>query len=64
MTYEQYEKRAREIDTWARAQYAEGKMSESKIERHVEAMFDNLDNEYMPGRYVPDLAQSYSDFME
>ena len=64
MTYEQYEARARAIDTWARAQYAEGKMTESAIERAVERMFDALDDEYMPGRYVPDLAQSYSDFVE
>ena len=64
MTYEQYETRARAIDTWARAQYAARVMSESMIERRVEAMFDALDDEYMPGRYVPDLAQSYSDFME
>ena len=64
MTYEQYEARARAIDTWAEVQYAESKMSESAIERRVEAMFDALDDEYMPGRYVPDLAQSYSDFME
>ena len=59
-----YERRARNIDTWARAQYAAGVMSESAIERRVETMFDALDDEYMPGRYVPDLAQSYSDFME
>jgi hypothetical protein len=64
MTYEQYEARARAIDAWARAQYAAGTMSESMIERRVEAMFDALDDEYMPGRHVPDLAQSYSDFIE
>lgn len=64
MTYEQYEARARAIDTWAEAQYAAGAMSEAAIERRVEAMFDALDDEYMPGRYVPDLAQSYSDFIE
>tara|TARA_R110000868_G_scaffold24820_6_gene97355 strand:+ start:146 stop:343 length:198 start_codon:yes stop_codon:yes gene_type:complete len=64
MTYEQYEARARAIDTWASAQYAAGTMSESMIERRVEAMFDKLDDEYMPCRYVPDLAQSYSDFAE
>lgn len=61
MTYEQYEARARAIDTWARAQYAEGKMSETAIERRVEAMFDALDDEYMSGRYVPDLAQTRAD---
>ena len=64
MTLEQYETRARAIDTWARAQYAAGAMSESAIERAVERMFDKLDDEYMPGRHVPDLAQSYSDFIE
>ena len=61
MTYEQYETRARAIDTWARAQYAAGVMSEAAIERRVEAMFDALDDEYMPGRYVPDLAQTRAD---
>lgn len=65
MTYEQYEIRARAIDTWARAQYAEGKMSETAIERRVEAMFDALDDEYMPGRHAGFTgAQSYSDFLE
>ena len=61
MTYEQYEVRARAIDTWARTQYAAGVMSESMIERRVEAMFDALDDEYMPGRYVPDLYQTRAD---
>ena len=61
MTYEQYETRARAIDTWAEAQYAAGAMSESAIERRVEAMFDALDDEYMPGRYVPDLYQTRAD---
>lgn len=64
MTLEQYNRRANEIDAWARAQYAAGKMSESATERRVEAMFDALDDEFMPGRYVPDLAQSLSDFAE
>ena len=59
MTYEQYETRARAIDTWARAQYAEGKMSESAIERRVEAMFDALDAEY--GAHVPDPVQTRAD---
>lgn len=61
MTLEQYETRARAIDTWARAQYAAGVMSESAIERRVEAMFDALYDEYMPGRHVPDLAQTRAD---
>lgn len=61
MTHEQYETRARAIDTWARAQYAAGKMSEFAIERAVERMFDKLDDEYMPGRYVPDLYQTRAD---
>lgn len=61
MTYEQYEIRAHAIDAWARAQYAEGKMSETAIERRVEAMFDALDDEYMPGRHVPDLYQTRAD---
>ena len=64
MDYAEYERRARAIDTWARAQYAEGKMSEFAIERAVERMFDALDAEYMPGAYVPDLAQSFSDFVD
>ena len=61
MTYEQYEARARAIDTWAQARYAEGKMTEFQIERAVERMFDALDDEYMPGRYVPDLYQTRAD---
>jgi hypothetical protein len=65
MTLEQYETRARAIDTWARAQYAAGKMSEAAVERRVEAMFDALDDEYMPGRHAGFTgAQSYSDFVE
>ena len=65
MTYEQYETRARAIDTWAEAQYAAGVMSEAAIERRVEAMFDKLDDEYMPCRYAGFTgAQSLSDFME
>lgn len=61
MTFEQYEARARAIDIWAQAQYAAGKMSEFAIERAVERMFDALDAEYMPGRYVPDLYQTRAD---
>ena len=61
MTYEEYERRARAIDTWAQEQYAAGKLSESAIERRVEAMFDALDDAYMPGRYVPDLHQTRAD---
>ncbi len=61
MTYEQYERRANEIDAWARAQYEAGKLTEDQIERRVERMYDALDAEYMPGRHVPDLYQSRSD---
>ena len=61
MTHEQYEARARAIDTWAQAQYAAGVMTEFQIERAVERMFDALDDEYMPGRYVPDLYQTRAD---
>ena len=61
MTYEQYEQRANEIDAWAKAQYEAGKMSEDQIERRVERMYDALDAEYMPGRYVPDLYQTRND---
>ena len=61
MTYEQYSLRANEIDAWAKAQYEAGKLSEDQIERCLERMFDALDAEYMPGRYVPDLYQSRSD---
>jgi hypothetical protein len=64
MTYEQYSLRANEIDAWARAQYEAGKLTEDQIERRVERMFDKLDDEYMPGRYVPDLYQTLSDFIE
>lgn len=45
--YADYQRRARNIDDWARAQYAAGKMSEAQIERRVEHMFDALDAEYM-----------------
>jgi len=61
MTLEQYNSRANEIDAWARAQYEAGKLSEAAIERGVERMFDKLDDEYMPGRYVPDLYQTRND---
>ena len=61
MTYEEYERRAKAIDTWAQEQYAAGKLTEDTIERRVERMFDALDDAYMPGRYVPDLYQSLSD---
>ena len=61
MTYEEYERRANEIDAWAKAQYDAGKLSEDEIERRVERMFDALDAEYMPGRHVPDLHQSRAD---
>ena len=65
MTYEQYEARAKAIDTWAQARYAEGKMSEFQIERAVERMFDALDDEYCPSRHAGFTgAQSLSDFME
>ena len=65
MTYEEYECRAKAIDTWAQAQYAAGKMTESAIERAVERMFDALDDEYMPGRHAGFTgAQSLSDFLE
>jgi len=56
-----YQRRARNIDDWARAQYAAGQMSEAQIERRVEAMFDALDAEYCLGRYVPDLYQTRAD---
>lgn len=61
MTYEEYERRAKAIDAWARAQYAAGEMGEGAIERRVERMFDALDDEYMPGRHVPDLHQTIND---
>ena len=61
MTDEDYERRAKAIDAWAEAQYAAGKLTEDTIERRVERMFDALDDEYMPGRYVPDLYQTRSD---
>lgn len=61
MTYEQYERRANEIDAWAKAQYETGKLSEDQIERRLERMYDALDAEYMPGRHVPDLYQTRAD---
>ena len=61
MDYAEYDRRARAIDTWAQAQYAEGVMTEFQIERAVERMFDALDAEYMPGAYVPDLYQTRAD---
>ena len=65
MTLEQYEKRARAIDTWSEAQYAARKMTENQIERAVERMFDALDDEYMPSRHAGFTgAQSISDFVE
>ena len=48
--YADYQRRARNIDDWAQAQYAAGKMSEAQIERRVETMFDALDAYYMGPR--------------
>lgn len=45
--YADYQRRARNIDDWARAQYAAGTLSEFQIERAVERMFDELDGEYI-----------------
>jgi hypothetical protein len=65
MTYAEYERRANEIDAWAKAQYDTGKLSEDAIERAAERMFDKLDDEYMPARHAGFTgAQSYSDFLE
>jgi len=65
MTLTDYERRANEIDVWAKAQYAAGKLNEDQIERRVEAMFDRLDNEYMPSRHAGFTgAQTLSDFMD
>jgi len=61
MSIEEYERRAKAIDAWAQEQYAAGKLTEDAIERRVERMFDALDDEYMPGRHVPDLHQTRSD---
>lgn len=64
MTYEEYERRAKAIDTWAREQYAAGKL-ERDVERAVEQMFDALDDAYMPSRHAGFTgAQSLSDFLE
>jgi len=63
--YADYQRRARNIDDWARAQYAAGQMSEAQIERAVEHMFDALDDAYMPSRHAGFTgAQSLSDFVE
>ena len=59
MTHEQYERRAKAIDTWAQAQYAAGVMTEFQIERAVERMFDALDADY--GAHVPDPVQTRAD---
>lgn len=65
MTYAEYERRANEIDAWAKAQYDAGKLSEDAIERAVERMFDKLDDEYMPSRHAGFTgAQKMSDFMD
>lgn len=65
MTYAEYERRANEIDAWAKAQYDAGKLSEDAIERAVERMFDKLDDEYMPARHAGFTGtQSISDFLE
>lgn len=65
MTYEEYERRANEINAWAREQYAAGKLTEDQIERRVERMFDKLDDEYMPSRHAGFTgAQTLSDFLE
>lgn len=65
MTLEQYKAKAAAIDAWARAAYREGRLSEDAIERRVEAMFDALDDEYMPSRHAGFTgAQSLSDFAE
>ena len=61
MTDAEYERRSKAIDAWARAQYAAGVLPEWTIERRVEAMFDALNAEYMPGAYVPDLYQTRAD---
>ena len=64
MTYEEYERRSQEIDTWAREQYKARKLTENQIERAVERMFDALDDAYMPSRHAGfTCAQSLSDFM-
>ena len=61
MSNDEYQRRSRAIDTWARAQYDAGQMTEFQIERAVERMFDKLDSEYCPGAYVPDLYQTRAD---
>ena len=64
MTYEQYERRAQAIETWAEKQYAAGK-PERDIERAVERMYNALDDEYMPSRHAGFTgAQSLSDFID
>ena len=60
MTYEEYERRSQAIETWAETQLAAGKL-ERDVERAVERMYDKLDAEYCPGRYVPDLHQTRAD---
>ncbi len=59
MTYEQYERRANEIDAWAKAQYDAGKLTEDQIERRVERMFDELDAAFAGP--PPDLYQTRAD---
>jgi hypothetical protein len=65
MNYEQYNRRANEIDAWAKAQYDAGKLSEDQIERRVERMYDELDDAYCPGRHEGFTGvQTLSDFMD
>lgn len=65
MTYEQYEAKAAAIDAWAGAAYRKRQLTEAQIERRVEAMFDALDDEYMPSRHAGFTgSQSLSDFVE
>ena len=57
-----YQRRARNIDDWARAQYATGTMTELQIELRVEAMYDALDADYM-GPCI-DRGQTRADFYQ
>jgi len=65
MNYEQYNRRANEIDAWAKAQYDAGKLTEDQIERRVERMYDELDDAYCPGRHEGFTGvQTLSDFLD
>lgn len=45
MTFEEYNRRAHEIEAWVQAEYAAGKLTEYEIESRAMRMYDALDEE-------------------